>query len=163
MIRGLLSAFVSSLLGTLGFAVLLRAPRRAWIPASVSGALAFTLYWFLMQVGASEASAIFCGSLAGSVLGHILSMRMKLIGTIFNALGIVAFVPGLGLYRCMELLAMGNPQEGVQAGVSAMVSILMIALGLSMGHWCFRVFHRSKRKGRQEKRRRDSTPGFTAS
>ena len=143
MIQGLLTAFISSFLGTWGFAVLLRAPVRTWVPASLSGALAFTLYWFLQESGLSEAAAVFCGSLFGSVLGQFLARYMKMIGTIFNTVGIVAFVPGLGLYRCMELFAAGNPEQGVQVGTDAMVSILMIALGIGMGMWCFRLlYHR---------------------
>ncbi len=144
MIQGLVTAFLSSFLGTLGFAVLLRAPARAWLPASLSGAFAFTLYWFLQEMGLSEATAVFCGSMFGSVLGQFLARHMKMIGTIFNTLGIVAFVPGLGLYRCMELVAVGNPEEGVHVGTAAMVDILMIALGIGMGMWCFRLLHHKR-------------------
>ena len=137
----LLTAFVSSFFGTLGFAVLLRAPRRAWIPSSLCGALAYTLYIGLLALGLSEAASIFAGSLFGSLMGQFLARRMKMIGTIFNTLAIVAFVPGLGLYRCMALLAGGSPDAGVRAGVQAMVSILMIALGLGMGSFLFRMRH----------------------
>ncbi len=129
---------LSSFLGTLGFAVLLRAPKRAWIPSSLVGAFAYTLYWFLLETGVSEAASIFIGALAGSILGQALARRLKMIGTIFNTLAIVAFVPGLGLYRCMALLAAGNTQGGAVAGIQAMVSIVMIALGLGMGTFVFR-------------------------
>ncbi|MBQ9308566.1 MAG: threonine/serine exporter family protein [Clostridia bacterium] len=136
---------LASFAGTLGFAILLRAPRRTWIPASLVGALAYTLYCFLLAFGVSEAASIFLGSLAGSLLGQFLARYMKVIGTIFNTLAIVAFVPGLGLYRCMELLAAGNTEAGARAGVSAMISIVMIALGLAMGTFLFRAIFRPHR------------------
>ena len=34
--------FLSSFVGTLGFALLLQAPRRSWLPASAIGAIAYT-------------------------------------------------------------------------------------------------------------------------
>ena len=70
MLRELLIIFLSSFAGTLGFAVLLRAPRRTWIPASLVGALAFSVYWSLNAAGLSEVTSIFCGSMLGSLLGH---------------------------------------------------------------------------------------------
>ena len=139
MAKGLLIAFLSSFAGTLGFAVLLRAPRRTWIPGSVIGALAFSLYWTLSAYGLSEVSSIFCGSLVGSVMGQLLARRMKMIATVFNTLAIVAFVPGLGLYRCMELFARGDTTAGALAGIQAMISIVMISLGLGVGTFLFRT------------------------
>ncbi|MCR4884518.1 MAG: threonine/serine exporter family protein [Clostridiales bacterium] len=142
---GLLVAFLSSFAGTLGFAVLLRAPKRTWIPASIVGALAFSLYWTLSALGLSEVTSIFCGSLVGSLMGQLLARRMKTIATIFNTLAIVAFVPGLGLYRCMELFAKGDTAGGAYAGIQAMISIVMIALGLGVGTFLFRtLFNRNR-------------------
>ncbi|MBQ6528518.1 MAG: threonine/serine exporter family protein [Clostridia bacterium] len=145
MAMGLLVTFISSFAGTLGFAVLLRAPKRTWIPASIVGGLAFSLYWFLNTQGMSEVGAIFWGSFAGSLMGQLLARKMKTIATVFNTLAIVAFVPGLGLYRCMELFAKGETEAGAHAGIQAMMSIMMISLGLAVGTFLFRaVFHRRK-------------------
>ena len=43
-----LTALLTSFIGTLGFAVLLHTPQRAWIPGSCIGAVGYTLYWTLM-------------------------------------------------------------------------------------------------------------------
>ena len=65
---------------------------------------------------------------------------------IFVTLSIIAQVPGLGLYRCMALL--GQHQHGLaaQVGVSAMMSILMIALGLAVGSFLFRMLMMCRKK-----------------
>ena len=139
MLRELLIIFLSSFAGTLGFAVLLRAPRRTWIPASLVGALAFSVDWSLNAAGLSEVTSIFCGSMLGSLLGQLLARGMKTIATVFNTLAIVAFVPGLGLYRCMELFARGEMEAGARAGIGAMMSIVMIALGVGVGTFLFRA------------------------
>lgn len=139
MIADLLRILLMSFLGTLGFALLLHAPKRAWIPASIIGGVSYTLYIALMELGAPEAAAMFLGALAGSLLAQTCARKMRMIATVFITLSIVSLVPGLGLYRCMEYLGAGKNALGVQAGVSAMTDIMMIALGLGVGSLVFRT------------------------
>ena len=85
-----------------------------------------------------EIAALTAGLLAGSMLAQGCARKMRMIATIFITLSIVAMVPGLGLYRCMALLAQGENAAGVRTGVEAMTTILMIALGLGVGSFLFR-------------------------
>ena len=140
MLSGAAWMFLSAFLGTLGFALLLHAPRRAWLPASAIGAVAYTLFWVLNQVGLSMPLSIFIGAVIGSLMAQGCARKMRMIATIFVTLSIVAMVPGLGLYRCMALLAQGENAAGVHTGVEAMTTILMIALGIAVGSFMFRVF-----------------------
>lgn len=135
----ILKILAASFAATAGFALLLHAPRKAWLHASLIGAASFTLYWVLAVLGMSDPLAVFIGSAAGSLLAQWWARRMRMIATVFLTLSIVTMVPGLGLYRCMELLAQGESGLGAQAGVSAMVTILMIALGLAVGSFLFRL------------------------
>lgn len=134
----LIRALVTSFVGTLGFAALLHAPRRAWLPASLIGGVGYLLYFALMQLGLSDPTSIFVGSLLASLLAQLAARKMRMIATIFVTLSIISFVPGLGLYRCMALLAEGQSDLGLKAGVAAMTSIVMIALGLGVGSFLFR-------------------------
>ena len=95
--------------------------------------------------GMSEPAAIFIGSLVASLLAQLAAREMKLIASIFANLAIVAFVPGLGLYRCMSLMAQGNTAQGLQTGTAAMVSIVMISLGLAIGSFLFRVCFKKRK------------------
>lgn len=139
MIGDALRIMAASFGGTIGFALLLHAPRRAWLPASAIGGVAYALYWVLMQQGISEATAIFLGALLGSLLGQWCARRMRMIATIFVTLSIVSLVPGLGLYRFMAFLGQKEYAMGLQAGVAAMLDIGMIALGIGVGSFLFRV------------------------
>ena len=139
ILLGALRMFLSAFLGTLGFALLLHAPRRAWLPASAIGAAAYTLYWVLEQAGVSTPASVFIGALAGSLLAQGCARKMRMIATIFITLSIVAMVPGLGLYRCIALLAQGQNAAGVRSGVEAMSTIVMIALGIGVGNFLFRA------------------------
>ena len=107
---------VSSFVGTLGFAIFMHAPKRAWIPASAIGGVAYTVYWALLQGGVYEPMSIFIGALLGSILGQYLARRMKMIATIFVLLSMIPLVPGLGLYRCMHYLAQEMYGAGADAG-----------------------------------------------
>lgn len=134
-----------SFVGTLGFAVLLHAPRRAWLPSSAIGALGYTIYWGLMRLGWGEPFSMFIGVLLASLLAQLAARRMRMIATIFVTLSIIPCVPGLGLYRCMALLGQGMSAEGVRVGVAAMTSIVMIALALGVSSFLTRrVRHGAK-------------------
>jgi len=80
--------------------------------------------------------------LLGSLMGQYLARRMQMIATIFVLLAMIPLVPGLGLYRCMHYLAQELYSAGADAGVRAMVDIVMIALGIAVGSYVFRLFVR---------------------
>ncbi len=135
-----LGVLLGSFVGTLGFAVILNAPRKAWLPASAIGMLAEVVYWGLMQFSVNAALSMFIGALLGSVLAQYCARRMRMIATVFIVLAIIPLVPGLGLYRCMSCLAQQMYSAGATAGVGAMADIVMIALGVAMGSYLFRLY-----------------------
>lgn len=130
---------ISSFVGTFGFAIFMHAPKRAWLPASAIGGAAYTLYWLLLQFSMYEPMAMFLAALVGSMLGQYCARRMQMIASIFVLLAMIPLVPGLGLYRCMSYLAQEMYGAGADAGVRAMVDIVMIALGLAVGSFIFRL------------------------
>lgn len=149
MIAELLRALLSGFLGTMGLAVLMRVPKRAVLPSSLIGMAAYALCWLLLQLGVSEPMAVFAGALFGSMMGQWCARKMQMIATIFILLSIVPSVPGLGLYRFMEMLGSERMAEGAQSGVNAMMSIAMIALGIGVGNFLFHflIHAGKKRKG----------------
>ena len=62
-----------------------------------------------------------------------------MIATIFLLLSVVALVPGLGLYRCMEQLGHRQYALGAQTGILTMAGILMMALGIGVGRFLFKL------------------------
>lgn len=149
MIVQALIKLVSSFLGTLGFAIFMHAPKRAWLPASAIGGVAYLLYWVLLQFSVYEPLAIFIGALLGSVLGQYCARRMQMIASIFVLLSMIPLVPGLGLYRFMRYLGQEMYSAGAAAGVHAMVDVVMIALGLAVGSFLFRMVVRAQQVKRR--------------
>ena len=106
-----------------------------YLTAAILGGIS----WVLLQFGLYEPIAIFVGAFLGSILGQYCARRMQMIASIFVLLSMIPLVPGLGLYRCMRFLAQEMYSAGADAGVRAMVDIVMIALGLAMGSFIFRM------------------------
>lgn len=144
MIKGLLIALVASFIGSLGFAVLLQAPKKSLVAGAAIGAVSYALYWLLLYFGVSELLAMFAGAAVGSLLAQYAARRMRMIATIFITIAIIPLVPGLALCRCMTYIAQGESALGAQVGLNAMQDILMIALGISVGGL---GLHRKKKTG----------------
>ena len=78
-------------------------------------------------------------ALFGSLLAQFCARKMRMIATIFLLLSVVALVPGLGLYRCMEQLGHQQYALGAQTGILTMAGILMMALGIGVGSFLFKL------------------------
>ena len=140
----LLRAFFGAFIGAVGFAMLVHVPKRSWLPSGIIAGLSYLVYWLLTQAGLPDPMGIFIGSLFGSLTGQICARKLKMIGTIFLMSAIVPVVPGLGLYRMMAFLGEGRTTAGVNLGIQAMITIAMIALGMSMGSFIDRIIqHKS--------------------
>ena len=150
LIRVLLSAAI----GTMGFGWLFHAPRKAWLPAALLGGAAFGIYRGLAAWGLNDSAAVFLATLAGTVAALALARRLKTVGTTFLMMSIVAFVPGLGLYRTMQFFGSGDIRGGAAQGVEAMVTIIMIALGQAVGSMLFRFFQRPAAAAAQDTEQR---------
>ena len=137
----ILRAVLGAFFGTVGFAMLVHAPRRSWFASGLIASFSYLVYWAMLHFGFSDPASIFAGSLVGSLAGQFSARRMKIIGTVFLMSAIVPVVPGLGLYRMMAFLGQGQITDGVNMGLSAMITIGMITLGLGAGAMLDRIFH----------------------
>ena len=135
----LINALLTSFFATLGFGVLLHAPNRALLLTAVCGMAANGCYWALGAAGLSDHAAIFLAAVVASILAEFLARRMKMAATVFITLSIIPLVPGLSLYRALAFLAQGKSKDGLELGISAMITFLMISLGIGMGSFLIRL------------------------
>ena len=148
MTEEIIRALAGSFFGTVGFAMLVHIPKRAWLPSGLIAAFSYLVYWVSLRLELSDPSSIFLGSFIGSLAGLLCARKMKIIGTVFLMSAIVPVVPGLGLYRMMSFLGQGRITDGANMGIHAMITIAMIALGLGAGTGLDRVLHSRSRKSR---------------
>ena len=133
MLEEILRAVFGAFFGAVGFAMLVHTPRRAWLVSGLIASFAYMVYWSCLRLGLSDPSSIFLGSFFGSLAGQISARKMKIISTIFLMSAVVPVVPGLGLYRMMSYLGRNRLAAGAGMGISAMITIGMISLGLGAG------------------------------
>lgn len=147
----IIRAVIGAFFGTVGFAMLVHAPKRSWFVSGLIASLSYLVYWFMTYLGLPDPMAIFIGSLFGSLVGLLSARLMKIIGTVFLMSAVVPVVPGLGLYRMMSALGQGQIAAGAKTGIQAMITVAMIALGLGAGAFADRIlWSRSRRKVSRE-------------
>ena len=146
LVEQLLRAVLGAFFGTVGFAMLVHAPKRSWFVSGLIASLSYLVYWLLAYWDVPDPMAIFFGALFGSLAGLLAARLKKMIGTVFLMSAIVPVVPGLGLYRMMSSLGQGQIAAGAKIGIQAMITVAMIALGLGAGAFADRLLWSRSRK-----------------
>lgn len=149
----LLRMTAGAFFGALGFTFLVHAPVKAYLPSGLIAAVSYVFYWLLQRWGVANALSVFSGALLGSLLGHLLARKLRIIHTVFLMAAIVPVVPGLGLYRMMASFGRGETMLGANLGIEAMITIAMLALGLSMGSFINRVIRNAGASAHEKKQR----------
>ncbi|MEG0270608.1 MAG: threonine/serine exporter family protein, partial [Clostridia bacterium] len=124
---------VSSFVAGIGLGALFYAPRKAMLWGAALGAAGYLCYWLALEWGASEAVAMFMSAFLAAMGAQCAAKRLHMIATIFVTIAILPLVPGLGLYRAMSAIAMGQTGAGLATAAQTMALILMIALGVGLG------------------------------
>lgn len=150
VVEQVLRAVIGAFFGTVGFAMLVHVPKRAWFVSGMIAALAYLVYWFMTRLGLPDPMAVYIGSFFGSLAGLLSARRMKIVGTVFLMSAVIPVVPGLGLYRMMSAFAQGQIASGASVGIQAMITVAMIALGLGAGSFMDRVIWSRRRAGKPE-------------
>ena len=145
----LLRAVLGAFFGTVGFAMLVHIPKRSWLVSGLIASFSYLVYWAFLRLGLSDPSSIFLGSLFGCLAGQLCARKMKIIGTVFLMSAVVPVVPGLGLYRMMAFLGQNRIADGANMGIRVMITVAMIALGLSAGSLIDRIIHSRSLKNHQ--------------
>lgn len=145
MCDGLL-LFIASIGATVGFALLFRVPTKAMPIAGLVGGVGYLFYWIITSLLLKdEALAMLIASAIGAFLAEICARRSRHIATVYIIMALIPFVPGLGLYRAMRFIALGDSAQGLAVAVQAMKDILMITLGLVSGSSLFFFIRRLAR------------------
>lgn len=151
MIKELVVTGFGALGVTVGFAMLLNAPKRTLLPASITAMLGYWLYLALLEIaGTSAMTAYFLSSVFMSVLCEIEARWMRMPSTIFFLSALVPLVPGYTIYRAMLALVENDGAAAAGAALDAVQGIAAIAVGAVVASVLFRAFM-SRRSSRAEK------------
>jgi len=138
----------ASFLAGAGFGMLQSAPKKAVLWGGVLGMIGYMAYWLFMQLGVTEAPAMFLGMLLAALGAQAFARKLKMISTVFVTISMMPMVPGLGLYRAMSALAQGDLAQGGSVGAHTMLLILMIAMGIGLASSAAGMRGQKRHKGR---------------
>ena len=154
-----LSAFQQLLLqavgtfgGTLGYAILLNAPMRTVLPASLTGLLGYVVYEAMINLFAQGVIfSYFLATVIVAVICEVAARMMRMPSTIFLLTALVPLVPGYTFYCAMLALVQDNSASFASYIMEAVQIVAVIAVGAAVTSVLFRTMSelRMKRKARK--------------
>jgi len=141
MIIKIIFAFIA----TVAFGKLFYAPQKDLWPAGIVGAVGFGVYIYFMEaLGYSSMLSNFMGTIALAVLSEYFARQFKEPVTVFSVPGFIPLVPGLPLYRAMNLILLNDYTRGLATFVDACLDAMAIALGILLVSGLAKAFKTSK-------------------
>lgn len=125
---------IIDLISTFGFAVamsmLFNIKRQNLFFAGLIATLSRLIYLFSSSFGYSEYFNVFFATAAVGILGEMFAKNRRAPATVFVIAGIVAYVPGLGLYNMMIAIVDGDFQRAAFEGSQTLFIAASIACGI---------------------------------
>lgn len=121
--------FLYAFLATIGFSIFLCAPKKTLFACGFTGALGWSVYYFLATASFSNITSNFIATLLVALIGEILARKLKQPAIIFIIPGIIPLVPGLGMYNTMLYLVQGDFSAAIVKGAD----VLFVGGAISLG------------------------------
>ncbi|NLN14990.1 MAG: threonine/serine exporter [Tissierellia bacterium] len=128
-----------------GFAVYFSAPLESIFASGVAGGLAWLVYYVILKMTGNKIIGTFLGAFLAGILGEFLAIKLKKPATVFIIPGIIALVPGAGMYYTMFYLVQ---REYLQAAIIGSETLFM-ASAIAIGVIVSTIFSRSLRHFRK--------------
>ena len=126
--------------GTLGYAIMLNAPKRTVLPASLIALLGYVIYAVLYQLTpVGEISSYFIATVIISVICELEARVMRMPSTIFLLTALVPLVPGYTFYCVMQAMVENNGPAVASYGLKAVQIVAVIAVGAAVTSVLFRT------------------------
>ena len=133
--------FGSSFITAFGFSILYNIPRKKIIPAGITGAIGWTVYFFLTAyLSTADFLATITASFTIAFVSQILAREFRTPVIIFTLPGLIPLVPGEAAYNMMRAFVEGQTVLGVEYGTVTFLTAGALALGLSINGAVFQLF-----------------------
>jgi|SRR5690625_3503520 len=132
--------FSASFLTALGFAVLYNIPRKTIVPAGITGAIGWTIFFFLtFYFQMEEFLATIIASFFIAFASQVFARRFKTPVIIFTLPGLIPLVPGGTAYNMMRAFVEGQSELGFEYATETFLTAGALALGLSLNGVFFQL------------------------
>lgn len=143
MLVQVIGAFVAVVAASVTFGV----SKRFLVYSGLAGAVSWFVYLLLLRNDANELIAVFAATLVSALLSHIFARALKAPVTIFQIPAILPTVPGVGMYRTVYYMIMGDKEMTGYYFSKTLQIAGMIAIGIFIMDTVFRTFLRKERTG----------------
>lgn len=143
MLVQVIGAFVAVVAASVTFGV----SKRFLVFSGLAGAVSWFVYLLLLRNHANELIAVFAATLVSALLSHIFARALKAPVTIFQIPAILPTVPGVGMYRTVYYMIMGDKEMTGYYFSKTLQIAGMIAIGIFIMDTVFRTFIRKERTG----------------
>lgn len=138
MLVQVIGAFVAVVAASVTFGV----SKRFLVYSGLAGAVSWFVYLLLLRNHANELIAVFAATLVSALLSHIFARALKAPVTIFQIPAILPTVPGVGMYRTVYYMIMGDKEMTGYYFSKTLQIAGMIAIGIFIMDTVFRTFIR---------------------
>ena len=140
MIREFILGALGAFGGTMGFAILVNAPRRTVLPISLTAVAGYLVYLLLYRLaGRGVLASYFLSTVVISFICEIEARVMRMPTTVFLLCALVPLVPGYSFYSAMLALVENNGVLAASAMMQAMQIVAAIAVGAAVSSSCMRM------------------------
>jgi len=142
MLVQVIGAFVAVIAASVTFGV----SKKLLVYSGLTGAVSWLVYLLLLNNGVNELIAVFAATLVSALLSHIFARALKAPVTVFQIPAILPTVPGVGMYRTVYYMIMGDKEMTGYYFSKTLQIAGMIAIGIFIMDTVFRTFLRKERE-----------------
>jgi len=141
MLVQVVGAFAAVIAASVTFGV----SKRFLVYSGLAGAVSWFVYLLLLNNNMNELFAVFAATLVSALLSHIFARALKAPVTIFQIPAILPTVPGVGMYRTVYYMIMGDKEMTGYYFSKTLQIAGMIAIGIFIMDTVFRTFLRKEK------------------
>ena len=141
MLVQVVGAFIAVVAASITFGV----SKKFLMYSGLAGAVSWLVYLLLLKNNANELIAVFAATLVSALLSHIFARALKAPVTIFQIPAILPTVPGVGMYRTVYYMIMGDKEMTGYYFSKTLQIAGMIAIGIFIMDTVFRTFMRKEK------------------
>ena len=141
---GMWMQVIGAFLAVVSLATVLNVPKCYLVYDGIAAAAGWLVYILAMKYGIAETITMFISTVVIALMSHIFARMFKAPVTVFLVPGILPIVPGVGMYRIMYYLVIGNNEVAMRYLSQTLQLAGMIALAIFTVDSVFRLWNGKK-------------------
>lgn len=135
---------VGAFAGVIAVSITFGVSKRFLVYSGLAGALSWFVYLVLLEMDFGELIGVFVATLVSAFISHIFARILKAPVTVFQIPAILPTVPGVGMYRTVYYMLIGDREMSGFYLAQTLQIAGMIAIGIFIMDTLFNMFLKPK-------------------